>query len=293
MAEIIKGPKEANALFQTARILYQKKEFNKALEKYLEACGIDEKLGDKRKGDLYYDYSEIASCYKKLKKTDLNKKYLRKALYTAISLESQLKIGKSWNKMGVFYYEQEKYKDAIRCFKKSIVHVIDTENEQMKKALTLAWDNYFNAAEMLGQTKEEASEWLLKLPYRQERLRLQALYFKKAIDYNQKKDYDRSFEFFLISAKISLELGEHGFVANRYLSAGLALLSKRDSEKASEYFNKALVMATENDRDDLTPVIYDAIGSVSKIIEDLKPSITSENKYSKDKISIPTGPSSN
>ncbi|MFC1770337.1 tetratricopeptide repeat protein [Candidatus Margulisiibacteriota bacterium] len=251
---------EADDLFYAAKSLYERGDYAKALTKYLSAVRIDERLGKERGSDLYNDYIQVANCYGRLEKPYLQKKYLIRALCLAIQSKNMHQSAKTYNKLGVFFYKQEDYLDALKSLKQSIYQLIGSSDEKSKSIFGIAKRNYFRSAYKLGQSTTEAKQWLNDLRKRPEKRKLQADFIERAQDYNRLKKYSQAFKYFLKSAEVSTELDDYSEASKSYFLAGKTRLNSSSYKSAFKYFNKAVKVAQQNYRYDLIPLINKAYG---------------------------------
>lgn len=132
-------------------------------------------------------------------------KYSQTALKLSQELDYKRGIAKSYNNIGIVYYCQGKYSEAL--------------------------DSYLKAIKIYDEMLDKHG--LLKT------------YNNIGVTFFDQKNYDKAEEYYLASLKIKQELGDVTGIANSYNNLGVIYRNRDNFDQALSYYNKSLALMEE------------------------------------------------
>lgn len=171
--------------------------------------------------------------------------YFKKSLEIRQELGDKKEIVASLNNIGIVYDEVNEYENALDYYLQSLTYFEDL-NDKMGIAVTL--HNIGVVYESLSNYNKSLEYLLRALKYYEEigdKTGVASSYGNIGIVYKDLSNYDKSLEYHLKSLKISREIGDMNGIANSLDNLGIIYETLNDYDKAIEYYLESMEIEEE------------------------------------------------
>ena len=231
-------PEQAKALNSLAKICKIKNDYVKALNYYLLALEVWEKLGDRKY--LAQAYNNVGLTYANLGQFENSLENYQESYKIKRELKDSAGIGILLNNIANIKFRTGNYEDAIQYFQQALdIFEKMNSNEGITSCLNgcgLVFENLMNyekALEYYNRALKIAGTLKNKKQYADILNNLGNVY-------TTLKDYKRAIEFYNKGLKIREELKDQQGIASSLNNIGLIYKSRKEYQKAIGYFEQAL-----------------------------------------------------